>query len=63
MHILTGVIVSLTLLSALFTRAYSDEQSEEGQNLSDSCATVATWCVLILCLLVGHWIAVVFGKF
>ena len=63
MHILTGVIVSLTLLSALFTRAYSDEESEAAQSIADFCATVCTWCVLILCLLVGHWIAVVFGKF
>ena len=63
MHIVTGIMVSITLLCLLYLRAYSEEEGEQAEKIVDSLAAILSGCAVIGCLLVGYWVAVVFGKF
>ena len=63
MHIITGIVVSVSLLCLLYLKAYSAEEGEQAEKMVDSLAAILSGCAVIGCLLVGYWVAAVFGKF
>ena len=64
MHILTGVVVSLLLMSMLFLWAYSKQQikTKASEIIVDICAALVSVSLIFGILLIGHWTAVLLSN-